>query len=235
MICPPISVVVPFFNGRRYLAEALDSIAEQRWESLEIIVVDDGSAEDASDIARGRDGVRWLRQEHAGVAAARNRALRESRGDWIAFLDQDDTWTPGRLSAQMNLAQGAPAPMFVTGRVRVKLEVGQAAPEWLPEGAVDRELFAYPPGTWLVHRSLFDRVGLFDTTFINASDTDWVARCIDAGILPVPVDDVVLIRRAHGANASHRTDLRRPELFRILAASVRRRRAGAEKPHDADT
>lgn len=227
---PLVSVVVPFFDGRFYLAEALDSIAAQDGPNLETIVVDDGSAEDGSDLARGREGVRWYRQEHAGVAAARNRALRESRGEWIAFLDQDDAWTPNKLRTQMSLAQSSPTAAFVTGRVRVKLEAGQAEPEWLPAGAVDADLFAYPPGTWLVHRSLFDRVGPFDTTFVNASDTDWVARCIDAGVRPAPVDDVVLIRRVHGANASRRTDLRRPELFRILAASVKRRRSTANPP-----
>jgi glycosyltransferase involved in cell wall biosynthesis len=99
---PLISCIVPVFNGERYLGEALDSILAQTYRPLEVVVVDDGSAEGAAAVvARYRDQIRPLFQPNAGQAAARNLGLSVARGEFVAFLDADDLWHPEKLARQM--------------------------------------------------------------------------------------------------------------------------------------
>ena len=104
---PFVSVITPVHNGARFLAEAVESVERQGYEPLEIIVVDDGSTDDTPRvIAELGDRVLALRQENAGPAAARNRAIAAARGDVLAFCDADDTWPEGKLDAQLaRLAQ----------------------------------------------------------------------------------------------------------------------------------
>jgi glycosyltransferase involved in cell wall biosynthesis len=91
-----VSVVLPTFNRAKQLARALDSVLAQTYGQLEVLVVDDGSTDETSGVIEGRyhdePRVVYLRQEHAGVARARNTALERARGDVIAFLDSDDEY-----------------------------------------------------------------------------------------------------------------------------------------------
>jgi glycosyltransferase involved in cell wall biosynthesis len=99
---PLVSVIVPAYNCGRYLAEALTSALGQGYTNQEIIVVDDGSTDDTLDVARRFGGrVRVVSQENRGPAAARNRGAREARGEFLAFLDGDDIWLPGKTCAQV--------------------------------------------------------------------------------------------------------------------------------------
>jgi glycosyltransferase involved in cell wall biosynthesis len=98
---PAVSVVIPCYNGAAFLREALESVLVQTQVVLEAIVVDDGSTDDSAAIAASfGPPVRVLRQPNRGESAARNRGVRESRGEWIAFLDADDVWLPNRIEAQ---------------------------------------------------------------------------------------------------------------------------------------
>ena len=220
-----VSVILPVHDGAGHLADALDSVLAQGGCRLDVIVVDDGSLDESGAIARSFLGVRYHRQSNAGVAAARNTGLRHARGDFIAFLDQDDRWLPEKLAAQLAHLDTDPDCAIVVGRVHVHIDDGQLFPAWLPPDALSSDVVAYPPGTWLVRAPLFQTLGAFDEQLVNNSDLDWLVRAIDSGVRIVAVDRSVLVRRVHAANASHRTELRRPELLRILADSVRRRRA----------
>jgi hypothetical protein len=104
-----ISVIIPCFNAEPYLAAAIRSVQAQDWRDLEIVVVDDGSSDRSAELVRDTfPEVTLIRQANQGVAAARNTGIRSSRGDWIAFLDADDIWLPGKLQAQMDLLNGMP-------------------------------------------------------------------------------------------------------------------------------
>src|SRR5580658_9884061 len=96
---PSISVIIPVRNGAGFVASAIGTIAAQRQPNLEVLLIDDGSTDDLAElVARCPDYVRCLRQEPLGQAAARNRGVRESKGDPIAFLDIDDLWSANHLS-----------------------------------------------------------------------------------------------------------------------------------------
>ncbi len=97
-----ISVVIPCYNGAKYLRETLDSVLVQTHPVLEVIVVDDGSTDDSAAIAESfGPPVRVIRQPNQGESVARNRGIDEARGDWVAFLDADDLWEPEKLARQL--------------------------------------------------------------------------------------------------------------------------------------
>jgi glycosyltransferase involved in cell wall biosynthesis len=98
----PVSVVVPCYNGAAFLRETLTSVLAQTHPVLEVIVVDDGSTDGSAEVAASLGPpVRVIRQPNQGESVARNRGVRESRGEWVAFLDADDAWLPHRIEAQL--------------------------------------------------------------------------------------------------------------------------------------
>src|SRR5438045_1880854 len=96
---PSVSVIIPCYNAAEFLAECLDSVCRQTVPPAEVIVVDDGSTDATAQIARAfGPPVRVISQANAGPSAARNRAMDEAQGDWVAFSDADDVWQPNKLA-----------------------------------------------------------------------------------------------------------------------------------------
>lgn len=221
-----VSVVIPCFNGAPYLAEALTSALEQDRELHEVIVIDDGSTDDSASIAAGF-GARVLcaPQDHLGISAARNHGIALSTGDVIAFLDADDLWPAASLSVRLSLLEARPALDSASGLIRQFI-----SPE-LPDEI--RRTLACPDdvsrarvaGATLVRRRVFDRVGLFDTSLRIGETIDWIARADAAGVTNAAAEQVVLLRRVHGANTTARLKDDKAEYLRVLKASLDRRRA----------
>jgi glycosyltransferase involved in cell wall biosynthesis len=106
---PTVSVVIPSYNCERFITETLESVLSQSFGDLEVIVVDDGSTDGAPELVRSvGPPVRLVRQERAGVCAARNRGIEEARGRYIALLDHDDYWFPDKLGAQIEVLESRP-------------------------------------------------------------------------------------------------------------------------------
>jgi glycosyltransferase involved in cell wall biosynthesis len=106
---PLVSVVIPAYNSGRFIADALDSVFNQNYQALEVLVVDDGSTDDTCDvIARYGDKVTLIRQPNAGAAVARNEGMHRARGKYIALLDADDVWLPGKLRHQVDYLEKHP-------------------------------------------------------------------------------------------------------------------------------
>jgi glycosyltransferase involved in cell wall biosynthesis len=104
-----LSVIIPCYNAERYIAATIDSVLAQGHADLEIIVVDDGSKDGSVALVRNRfPAVRVVEQANQGVAAARNNGIALARGHWIAFVDADDIWLPGKLQAQFDGLAAAP-------------------------------------------------------------------------------------------------------------------------------
>src|SRR5512143_4014499 len=114
---PLVSVVMPVYNGARYLRQALESALNQTYRPLEIIVVDDGSTDETSAIlAEFGSRIRAIRQKNPGSAAARNAALQAAHGEIIAFLDADDLWLPQKLEVQVAYLRAHPDVELVATR-----------------------------------------------------------------------------------------------------------------------
>src|SRR5262245_57747116 len=97
---PSVSVIIPTYNRRDFIREALASVLAQTCQDFELIVVDDGSTDGTEEIVREFPGARYVFQENQGVSAARNVGAALSQGELIAFLDSDDFWQPEKLAAQ---------------------------------------------------------------------------------------------------------------------------------------
>lgn len=184
---PFISVVVPAYNAAQTIREALASVAAQGRRDAEVIVVDDASRDATPQILRDeyaqKPGHRILALErNGGPAAARNAGVELARGAWVAFLDGDDAWLPGRLDLQLQLALANPEVALWCGDVvPLKSENAQQEPR-LPAAAHARfrdlplAEFVYhnavATSTVLVRRAALLSVGGFDEQFVGPEDYD---------------------------------------------------------------
>jgi glycosyltransferase involved in cell wall biosynthesis len=220
-----VSVIVPVYNGERFLAAALDSIRAQDHRPLEIVVVDDGSDDGTPAIAQARGDVRYERHPHRGLAATRNAGVEAARGDFIAFLDADDLWPAHKLRAQVAHLLEHPETDYVVAHLRNFLEPGHERPAWLRPELLEHEQIAFSTGTLLARRRMFERIGTFDTRFVVGDDTDWFARAQAAGLVAAVLPEVLLERRIHDRNHTGETlDVCRSTAIEILKASLDRRR-----------
>ena len=221
-----VSCVVPVFNGERYLAEALDSIIAQAHQNLEVLVVDDGSTDGTAGVAEAYgDTVTYIRQSNAGPAIARNTGITAAKGDFIAFLDADDTWVADKLERQL-------------ARFDARPELGICAAHnqnfWEPElkdeelrlraeGAGDPQPGVFP--SMLIRHSVFDTVGLLNPDLKHRDSMEWLGRAKDACIVMETMPDVLLNRRLHLANISREEAAADPaEMLRALKERLDRKR-----------
>ena len=221
-----VAAIVPLFNGRRFIREAIDSILGQELRPREIIVVDDGSSDGGGEAVARYPEVRLVRQPNGGEAAARNRGIRESSEPLIAFLDQDDLWQPRKLAVQVPALEADPSIDMVFGQHRLIVEDDT---RWFRQDALGKSLTAELPGSLLVRRSAFDRIGPFREDMQRGSDVDWILRARDAGMNLLLVEEVLLLRRMHGANSSIDGELFTSELLRAARASVRRKQSRGDR------
>jgi glycosyltransferase involved in cell wall biosynthesis len=227
---PLVSVIIGAYNAERYLAEAIDSVLAQTHRPFELIVVDDGSTDGTAAVAEAYGGlVRCIRQQNGGMAASRNRAIPEAGGEYLAFLDADDRFTPTKLEQQLAVFAERPELDLVFGHVTEFLS---------PDLDADsRALLRDPvhdapwptPNLMLARRESFLRVGLFSTELKVGIGVDWCARAGEVGLRSVVPPIVVLERRLHADNNGIRRRDARPQYLHVLKASLDRRRAQAAK------
>jgi len=216
-----VSVIVAAYNAEAFIAEALDSALAQDYRPLEVIVVDDGSADRTAEIAARYD-VKLVRQPNRGPAAARNAALDLARGKYVAILDADDVWPEDRLSVCVKALRDSPDAGLVLGMTEVFVTPGEPLPGHYPHG-VPNPAWGYMPAL-VVRRSLLDDVGRYDERLRTAEDIDWFMRARDAGAKLVTVEEVVLRHRIHAHNTSRHKKVNQAVMPGILRASLKRRR-----------
>ena len=188
-VMPLVSVVIPAYNAAAHIADALESLGAQTCREMEIIVVDDGSVDATHDIVmRGFPEVRCIRQPNGGASSARNRGVQDARGEWVAFLDADDTWHPDKLRAQLALMRRHPGVRLCrTWGSETPLPHGDALHNG-PDGLPEHELFPslastllnpyFTTSTVMVRRDAFLAVGGFDTSLKIAEDIDLYLRLL---------------------------------------------------------
>lgn len=220
-----VSVIVPAFDAEAFLHEALQSVAAQTYHPVEVIVVDDGSADRTSEIARTHD-VCLLRQPHRGAAKARNTGLAASKGDFWTIFDADDVMPPERLTRQVAHLEEHPDLGMVLGLTEAFVTPGEPRPPHY-NPVWDAGPFPACAGTMLARRGVLDAVGPFDEDLTLAYDVDWLARAKDAGVLAGQLDDVLLRYRIHQGNSSADAPAVHAAMLGLLRASLARRRAEA--------
>src|SRR3954454_21989799 len=112
---PVVSVVIPCFNQRAYVADAIESVLGQTYDNIEVVVVDDGSDDGSAGVIRNYRDVRYVRQGNAGLARARNAGLEASTGEFVIFLDADDWLLPRAVELGAQALTDRPDCMFAAG------------------------------------------------------------------------------------------------------------------------
>lgn len=193
-----VSVVIPAYNVGKHIAEAIDSVVAQDYPQLELIVVDDGSQDDTAEVVASRyPQATLIRKANGGAASARNAGIRAASGEFIAFLDADDIWLPGKLAAQVAHFRAHPdVGMNCTDFGRWACDEQGVFPDPLsaipdqtgiPADAIDRDHSGWIyhkllldnfvwTTTVMMRRSLVDRVGLYDEGFRLGQDYEYFLR-----------------------------------------------------------
>ncbi len=207
---PTISVVIPTYNRSALLLTALASVHAQTYEDYEIVVVDDGSADDTRKALEPfADGLRYVYQTNQGEAAARNRGIQEARGEWIAFLDSDDCWVSEALATLVVATRRFPEAGLIAMRARRLGEDGSVSGP--PRGKTSKgPYFSTESLLWgdsggvltpMVRREILIAAGGFDTSFPSATDIDmWIRLSFRTRLVGIP--DALLLRRIHATNLS---------------------------------
>jgi glycosyltransferase involved in cell wall biosynthesis len=180
---PLVSVVIPCYNQAHFLGEAIESVLAQTYKNFEIVVVDDGSTDNTSEVASRYDGVRLIRQENRGLAEARNTGIGHSEGEYLVFLDADDRLLPEALQAGLECFASHPECAFVFGHFRYIREDGSLLREPTPphdQGDHYIQLLSGPyigvPAIGIYRRFIFTTVGLFDSSLNATADYDLYFR-----------------------------------------------------------
>lgn len=187
---PRVSIIIPTYNGDRYISQAIDSVLSQTYSNYEIIIVDDGSTDNTDKIiqhyidkCQNQSLIRYIFQPNQGVAAARNRGIQEARGEFIALLDQDDMFWPEKLAHQVACFQANPDVAIVNSGWRLIDENNNRISDiepWhnLPNLTLETWVTRTPilPSALMFRRDTWQKIGGFDSRFNGVDDVDFIWR-----------------------------------------------------------
>ncbi len=220
--CPIVSVIIPTFNRASWLIGAIDSVLNQTFQDFELIVVDDGSTDGTLEmVAEYGDRIQYFYQPNRGPAAARNLGIKKAKADLITFLDSDDRWLKGKLQTQVDLTRKNPAikicytdEIWIRKGVRVnQKKVHRKYSGWIYQQCLP--LCIISPSSVMIHREVFDKVGLFDEDFLVCEDYDLWLRV--SRLFPITFIDQPLIIKNGGHEDQLSHQLWGMDRFRIKA------------------
>jgi len=209
---PTVSVVIPTYNRASYILDAIESVALQTYTDIEIIVVDDGSADQTSDllqplIAAGK--IHYIYQDNQGVSSARNHGIRLARGKYIAFLDSDDIWDSSKLDVQtafldsnleVAMIHNSFSRVDIDGTLLGSRDTSRISGWVYPDILLDWSVLI-PPSCVMVRKSVLNETGGFDENLRWGEDIDlWrrIAKRYPIGVIP----EYFTTMRVHGENVS---------------------------------
>ena len=177
-MAPLVSVIIPTYNRAAYLQKALQSVKEQTYQPLEIIVIDDGSTDDTRIMLEGCEvQLRYIYQENKGISGARNTGIRNANGEYVAFLDSDDYWVPEKTAQQVALFKQHPeyglvasrcASIRLDGSYRERNRPGRSG--WILEDLFKANFIRTSAA--MVKKECFENIGLFDEELKECEEYD---------------------------------------------------------------
>jgi glycosyltransferase involved in cell wall biosynthesis len=204
---PLISVLIPTYNREKYIKQAIDSVIAQDYRPIEIIVVDDGSTDGTKEIVKKYDKsiVKYFYQKNKGIPGARNACLSKAKGEYIAWLDSDDYYLPGKLTAQMNYMRKHPDCEIVFTKYENFLESKEVKNNKIAMDMVRREKeveYKTYLMSSLAKKSFYEKVGEFPEKY-KISEDDFILGI--ARNLKINLDNFIskifYKRRIHGDNS----------------------------------
>ncbi len=208
-----VSIVIPVYNGERYIEETIQSILNQTYKNLQIIAVDDGSTDDTGlkieELAKSDARIAFISQKNKGVSTARNLGYSKSTGEYLCFLDADDLWHPDNIEYKVKYLQNNPEVGLVHADMRVINALGKMTEQVNSgiEGKCLDELLKWErtvipaPSSILVKRSVLQEVGLFDIELSTAADQEFFFRVANRYTIG-RINGVLGYYRVHDQNMS---------------------------------
>ena len=201
---PLVTVITAVYNGRPYLAACLDSVLGQDYPYIEHIVLDGGSSDGTVDVLQQYDDqiALWKSEPDRGIYDAWNKGLLEARGEWICFLGADDKFLPGAVSAYMSLAAKNPQAEYLSSKVKLVHPSGYeriVGDAWTWRQFAKLMCTAHPGS--MHRRTLFDRLGGYDTSYRIVGDYELLLRArhqLNTAYLPI----TTVVMRDGGASRS---------------------------------
>jgi GT2 family glycosyltransferase len=222
-----ISIIIPVYNGEKYLAEAIDSVLSQTYPTVEVIVIDDGSQDASAEIARSYGSqILYYYQDNAGLGDALNTGVAHASGEFLSFLDQDDLWVSHKLTRQMQEFTNNNQVDAVFGYIE-QFHSAELTPSTQQRYHVKQQIMSgYCADTLLISRKAFLRVGTFDSSLRTTTFLDWYARAKEYGLQMIMVKEVLAKRRIHTTNISitHKSTVNK-EYLQLLKSALDRRRS----------
>jgi glycosyltransferase involved in cell wall biosynthesis len=179
---PLVSIIMPTYNCGPYISAAIDSVLAQEYQNYELIIIDDGSTDDTEKVLKQYKGnFNYIKQNNAGPSAARNRGIKESRGEILAFLDSDDIWYPDRLEKSVGFLLEHPDVKMVSSDVDFFDETGIvingqiSLEKTVHEGSIYDKLFLQnfiSTITVTFWKECLDKAGIFDLRFRHGEEYD---------------------------------------------------------------
>ena len=225
-----VSIIMPAFNSERFIGDAIQSILDQDHRPIQVVLVDNGSTDSTISIVRSFNNVSCIVQpEYYNIPMARNVGLVLAKGEFIAFLDSDDIWLPGKLSAQVKHLRDNPELAMNLCRYNIRIEEGVTPPYGFWDDRNDDLKASTIPSALVARRETFLKVGAYDITFDQAEDSDWFLRAHEMGMKVELIPELLMVKRYHENNITHRTQEGRHFLIRALKHALNRKRAHVQQ------
>lgn len=210
MPLPKVSVIIPAFNSARFIKRTIQSVIDQTYPNVEIICVDDGSVDGTRrEVVENFPSVVYHFQENRGVARARNIGITKSTGDYLAFLDSDDTWLPEKLAAQMQLVANNPNAKIIHTNIKISANgviKDSIYPTEHQQGKMFENLLLQKGSvvcsTLLVKKECIDKVGAFDEELRTSEDVHLFLRLAYHYDFYF-IDKPLMIKNHHDANLTN--------------------------------
>lgn len=225
---PKISVIIPVWNGAKYLEETITSVLDQTYENIEIVVVDDGSTDNSQELLlKFKHQITTVPQENKGIGTARNTGVKNATGDYLAFLDQDDLWTKNKLTLQMQeMLKTSEEDPLIFSQAKQFISPDLPEEERIKIALPNVTLPGYVAGTLLISKKRFLQVGYFFEERMIGEFIEWYLRAVELKAPTKMLNEVTFHRRIHLTNTTRQTELfSRTDYLKILKASLDRRRA----------
>jgi len=209
-----ISVIIPTYNGSKFIKETIESVLSQTILPKEIIVVDDGSTDDTKNILKTyHNHVRYIYQKNAGSAAATNTGIKASSGDFLAFLDHDDIWHPKKMELQLALLLNnkhlkAAFCLFDIFSKENSIVINNSS----NKGFLRSCLF--------IEKEFLAKIGFLDESLSVSESIEWVMRIVEKKKFGM-VEEVLVNRRLHVGNTSLQNYSQYKELISILRQRIK--------------
>jgi glycosyltransferase involved in cell wall biosynthesis len=206
---PKVSVIIPAYNAAPYLAESIESVLAQTYKDYEILVVDDGSSDETASVAKKFEpAIKLFCQANSGPASARNLAIKHSTGEYVAFLDSDDFWTPDTLTEQVKYLDGNPQVGLVYGEAIMFTQDGASRQDvgkigYTTAPTLRKLLFGnfIPTPTVMLRRACIEKVGVLKVSSKLAVAEDYEYWLRIARNFPIAgIARPLAYRRLHQSN-----------------------------------